>query len=227
MTAHLAFFDFCRFNINHDEDLIQYFVSSFSVLQDSAKLWNRYGAKGEGVAVVFDTKRMGPDSSEDASYHIAKVTYTYAEQAELLRVLISATRSVLEPYINHFGYNLYDGMVRVLAVKLCSHLMHHSISLKDERWNVEREWRMVFLLSNDSRETSRVRARSDGRPYIDIPVGSANPGDTRMPIVKVIGGCSADCAVIRATLDKHGYAYVPVESSAMTRAFLNHIANRS
>jgi hypothetical protein len=222
------FFDFCRFNLNyHADNAIQYFVSSFSVLQDSAKLWNRYGTSGDGVAVVFDTKRMGPDSSEDASYHIAKVTYTLGEKAELLRALIAATRTVLVPYINRYGYDIHDVNVQVLAVKLCSHLMHHSISLKDESWSVEREWRTVFLLGDDPHEKERVGVRSDGRPYIDIPVRSANPDDTRMPIVKVIAGCSADSRLIRATLDNCGYSHVKVERSAMTSAFLAQVAERS
>jgi hypothetical protein len=222
------FFNFCRFNLSyHDDDAIQYFVSSFSVLQDSAKLWNRYGTKGDGVAVVFDTKHMGPDSSDDASYHIAKVTYTGSEQTELLRVLIAATRTVLVPYINRFGCDIDDGAVQVLAIKLCSHLIHHSISLKDESWSVEREWRTVFLLSDDPNERARVGVRSDGRPYIDIAVRSANPDDTRMPIIKVIAGCSADMTLIRATLDNFGYGHVMLERSAMTGAFLAQVANRS
>src|SRR5262249_45090669 len=110
------FFDYCKFIFNyHDDNAIQYFVSSFSVLRDSAKLWNRYGDKGAGVAIVFDAKRMGSDPGDQLGFHIARITYTTREQTELLLPLITAVKTVLVPYVERFGYDVRDVAVQMLA----------------------------------------------------------------------------------------------------------------
>jgi len=223
------FFDYCKFVLNyHDDNAIQYFVSSFSVLLDSAKLWNRYGDKGDGVAIVFDAKRMGSDPGGQLGFHIARVAYTVCEQTDLLLPLITAAKTVLVPYVERFGYDVRDVAIQMLAAKLCSHLNHHSISLKDETWSIEREWRTVFsLMGNEQEEQkARVAVRSDGRPYVDVPVRSADPYELRMPILKVTAGCSADTQLIRATLDAFGYQNVVVEGSVFTSDLLSRVAGR-
>src|SRR5207253_3054916 len=63
------FFDFCKFHFTEiDDDAIQYFVSSFSVLSDDANLWARYGVRGRGVALMFATRRMGATAQESSPY---------------------------------------------------------------------------------------------------------------------------------------------------------------
>lgn len=207
------FFDFCRLAFNEqDDNAIQYFVSSFSDLADSSELWSRYGDRGAGVAITFDTKRMGADVSEPFPYFIGRVTYTPAEQAELLSQFVEGAKSVLGTYVGRYGYDVRDVMVQILAAKLCSHLNHHSIALKNEKWSVEREWRTVFsLLRNDTNERKAlVAVRPDGRPYVDVSVRSVEPDEVRMPITAVTVGTSADRRMIRSTLDGLGYRHVEV-----------------
>lgn len=207
------FFDYCRYLFNEvDDTAIQYFVSSFSANDDSPELWAGYGAGGRGVAIVFDTTRMGADASETFPYHIARVNYTESEQLQLLAPLVYAVRKQLSAYIRRAGYDLNDPVARVAAAKLCSHLNHHSISLKERKWKVEREWRTIFsLLKNDSEERrARVKLRADGKPFIDVPVVGVEPEDGRLPIVRVRAGAATDVSAIRQVLDRFRYQDVSI-----------------
>jgi hypothetical protein len=155
---------------------------------------------------------MGSERSERLNYHIGRVTYSPAEQAALLDPLFSATKCVLDRYTRQYGYDVRDVAVQMLSAKLCSHLVHHSIALKNEEWGVEQEWRTVFsLLINDSDERkARVALRSDGRPFVDVRIRSTEPDEDRMPVVRVTAGVHADTQAIRDTLDRFGYQHVAV-----------------
>jgi len=210
------FFDFCRFAFNEQDDhTIQYFLTSFSVLTDFPELWRRYGANGCGVAISFTTRRMSSDLSEQFSYHIGRITYSRDEQIALLSPLLQGAKEVLARYIATHGYDLLDPTIQRFSAQLCSHLAHHSIALKHEKWRIEQEWRTVLsVLANDTDEhKARVAIRGDGRPFVDVRVRSVEPDDDRMPIVKVVAGVNADASMIRATLDNSGYAHVQVVRS--------------
>lgn len=212
-----SFFDYCRFAFNEQDDTaIQYFVSSFSELHDDAELWDRYGCSGAGVAITFDTHRMGADPAEPFIYYIARVTYTPEEQSRLLLPLIEGARTVLKEYILRHGYDVRDVAIQFAAAKLCSHLNHHSISLKSETWSVEREWRTVFsILQNDPEERkTRVNLRPDGRPCVDVSIRSVEPEEVRMPIVRVAIGATADDRAVRSILNEYGYQDIEVKHSA-------------
>jgi hypothetical protein len=105
----------------------------------------------------------------------------------------------------------------MFAIKLCSHLNHHCISLKNQDWRVEQEWRTVFtLLSNDQDERkARVQLRPDGRPYVDVRILGVEPDDVRLPITTVIAGVHADPRAIRHMLDQFGYEDVAVIHSGV------------
>ncbi len=110
-----------------------------------------------------------------------------------------------------------DVAVQQLAAQLCSHLNHHSISLKNAEWSTEREWRTIFsVLSNESEDRkARIKVRSDGRPYVDVPVRSVDPDDTRLPIIRVTAGADADVQRIRQMLADFSYGSVPIGRSAV------------
>jgi hypothetical protein len=77
-----GFFDYSRFLFNEvGDDAIQCFVTSFSMLTDAADLWARYGARCSGVAISFDTHRMGAKKNEPAPYYVGRITYTAEEQS--------------------------------------------------------------------------------------------------------------------------------------------------
>lgn len=211
------FFHYCRFAAHENADLVQYFLSSFSVLPDDAELWRRYGDRGTGVAIAFDTRRMGSEVTEPYSYHIGRVTYRPAEQLELISALFEATKTVLRDYVQRHGYDVRDAAVQMLAVKLGAHLVHHAVALKSAEWNMEQEWRTVFsLLDNDPAERhARVQFRSDGRPFVDVRVRSTEPDSERMPIVRVLVGQFRDSSRVRAVLDSSGYEDVPVVRSSV------------
>lgn len=216
--AGSSFFDYSRFLFNKvDDTAIQYFVTSFSVLPDSPELWARYAVSGAGVAITFDVSRMGAEASEPFPYHVGRVTYTQPDQLRLISPLVEAAKTVLIRYSSRYGYDVRDIAVQMLAAKLCSHLNHHSISLKNEEWRDEREWRTVFsVLCNESdQRKSRIKLGSDRRPYVDVPVLTAEPDDTRLPIVSVTSGPSADAVKIRHILDQCGYSYVTIRQSAV------------
>lgn len=221
-TSH--FFDYSRFFFNELDDLaIQYFVTSFSELSDSADLWARYGGRGAGVAITFDTARMGASATEPAPYYIGRVTYTADEQRMLLAPLVEAAKVVISRYIKRHGYDVRDVAVQMLAAKLCSHLNHHSISLKDSvPWSVEHEWRTVFsVLANDPIDRqARVQRWPDGKPFVDVPVHSVQPYDPRMPIATVTVGSATDVSRAESILHTHGYTQVVVRVSRITAADL-------
>jgi hypothetical protein len=212
-----GFFDYSRFLFNEvGDDAIQCFVTSFSVLTDAADLWARYGAECAGVAISFDTRRFGAKKTEPAPYYVGRVTYSAEEQRVLLEPLVAATKLVVARYVDHYGYDVRDVAVQILAAKLCSHLNHHSISLKSfHPWHVEREWRTVFtVLANDSDERKElIRLRDDGRPFVDIPVLSVDPDETRMPISAITIGSAADESKIRTALHRYGYDHVEIRQS--------------
>lgn len=216
------FFDYCRFLFNEvDDETIQYFVTSFSSLPDSPELWARYGVRGAGVAINFDTSRMGARLTEPAPYYIGAITYTSSEQRELVEPLVEAAKVTVSRYIAKHGYDVQDGAVQLLAAKLCSHLNHHSISLKvHDPWHVEQEWRTVFsLLQNDMpARKARVQFRPDGRPFVDVPVLAVEPDELRMPILSVTAGILADQSRIAAILRRYGYSHVHVGVSVVAEA---------
>jgi|GEM_PF-4398323 len=216
--ATSPFFDYCRFLFGEvDDTAIQYFVTSFSVLSDSAEMWARYADGGAGVAIAFDVRRMGALVGEKDPYYIGRVTYTAAEQLELINPLVEAARSVLRRYSSKYGYDVRDVAVQMLAAKLCSHLNHHSISLKDEDWSSEREWRTVFsVLKNDPPERKgRIHFRADGRPYVDVKVMSVEPDDIRLPIAAISVGPIADAMKIERLLRQWRYDSVEVRRSVI------------
>jgi len=214
-----AFFDYCRFFFNEvGDDAIQYFVTSFSALPDSPDLWARYGVRGAGVAITFDTLRMGAAPNDSGPYYIGRVTYSAEDQLELISPLIAAAKIVASRYIARHGYDVRDVAVQALAAKLCSNLNHHSISLKDhDPWQVEEEWRTVFsVLQNDSRDRKdRVQRGSDGRPFVDVPVLTVDPNRSHMPIAMVTVGTAAERLDVEAVLRRHGYGHVAVGKSAI------------
>ncbi|MEA2165046.1 MAG: hypothetical protein QOK37_3173 [Thermoanaerobaculia bacterium] len=211
-----GFFDYCRFAFNEQDDTaIQYFVSSFSELDDDHELWRRYG-RGKSVVMRFATHRMGADPAEPFTYYMARVTYSPREQSQLLSPLIYGARMVVASYVREYGYDLRDDLaIQAAAAKLCSHLNHHSISLKDETWSVEHEWRAVFsLLGNDPAERkNRVKLRDDGRPYVDVSIRSVEPDDVHMPLLSVtLSACTAKDD-IRDKLSEYGYQNVEVKQT--------------
>ncbi len=116
--ATSEFFDYCRFFFNEiDDSAIQYFVSSFSSLRDSVKLWSRYGSKGKGVAIGFETGRMEGEPSDPSSFFVARVTYTPSQQIDLLSPLLFAAKKVLSSYIARFGYDVCDAAIQMFASK--------------------------------------------------------------------------------------------------------------
>ena len=219
-----GFFDYCRFLFNEVGDVaIQCFLTSFSTLPDSPDLWARYGARCSDVAICFDTRRMGATATDTAPYYIGRVTYTTEEQRELVSPLVDAAKAVVSRYVRRYGYDVRDVAIQVLAARLCAHLNHHCISLKDfNPWHVEREWRTVFsVLANDPEtRKARVKFRNDGRPFVDVPVLSVEPHDGRMPISAITVGSSADVGGVEAALRRHGYERVVVRQSLILEADL-------
>jgi hypothetical protein len=216
--AASPFFDYCRFLFAEvDDTAIQYFVTSFSVLSDCAEMWARYGGSGAGVAIAFDVRRMGAPTPEVDPYHIGRVTYTAAEQLELISPLVDAARNVLLQYTDKYTYDVRDVVVQILAAKLCSHLNHHSISLKNEAWSSEQEWRTIFsvLRIDPPDRKARIKLRSDGRPYVDVEVRSVEPDDIRLPIVSVTVGASANATKVTSLLKRWRYDKVTVRQSVI------------
>jgi Protein of unknown function (DUF2971) len=211
-----GFFDFVRFAARENAESVQYFLSSFSVLHDDAELWRRYGDNACGVAIVFDTRRMGAEREEPYIYHIGRVTYTPAEQTELLASLFTAAKTILAKYIVRHGYDVRDVAVQMLAAKLGSSLVHHGVALKSEEWSVEQEWRTVFslLANDDAHRHARVQRRWDGRPYVDIRIRSTEP-DEEMPIIKVVVGVHGNEIAVRDVLNSCGYNNVPIVRSSV------------
>jgi hypothetical protein len=221
------FFDYCRFAFNeHDDSAIQYFVSSFSALDDSAELWRRYGSEGAGVAIRFDTARLAAHPDEPYTYYVAKVTYSDAEQMQLLEPSVRAAKTALTRYVERFGYDVRDVTIQMFAANLCSMLNHHSISLKDSSWSMEQEWRTVFsVLANDSEERkARIQLRPDGRPYVDVEIRSVAPEGLLMPLLRVSAGSKADASAVREILSELGYGHVEVGRSTVTAVEFNPVA---
>lgn len=151
------------------------FVLSFSEAADAITLWSEFGEE-TGYNLAFDGRELLRDiEAEQKIYCHGRVLYSHERQLELIRTLFEKT--IPEKTGSTFQDILQEGSGPVFEMychKLRSALNIYAMFFKQEEFQAEKEYRIVFKISAKSQIHYRIK---EGfiTPYIEVTAGSALP----------------------------------------------------
>lgn len=137
-----------HFNNFDSKHVLDTYVLCFSKFEESdfdgsLSMWRGYGANGEGIAFVIDTKNIAPN--EDSPILLASVNYsTREERLEWIRNKIENLANLLT------SIKRTDDILNSVAWYWIERLKVFSLFTKHIGFKDEREWRFVYLNDRDS-----------------------------------------------------------------------------
>lgn len=146
----LSFFD-AHFNSFYKNYALDTYISCFSLhdekdMDGSLSMWRGYGANGNGVAFIIDTKKL----ESQAASPIALSSINYATTEERVK-WIKEKLNLLAKLIETHGTS--DDVLDNAAWNWVERLRVFSLLTKHKGFEDEKEWRFVYFKDRDKEES--------------------------------------------------------------------------
>ncbi len=174
--------------LSHLHSYIEVFVSCFSSEQDQLSQWRAYGKSG-GLSIGFDAVKFNElISGQPGKLALVQVSYSATEHTRRIYGLV---KSWLSMYLEAFE-NDARTKPHVESTLFAQSFAWHAISMKDEAFAEEKEWRLVWVRPRlpqtlpDEPFTVNFRvANHMAVPYIRFQPRNAEGKLVRLPIKSV------------------------------------------
>jgi hypothetical protein len=213
---------FCEELANEEEldkikKLFEFYSVSFGV-KDDTKQWKKYADEGRGIALglapAFFKPLMAENPKPEEHIFLGKVVYGDAQaRARHSPVIDEAIDTIRR---TQKAGSIKDGkearvFFQQMAAEMTVETLWNSVTTKDSSWSHQNETRLLALnyLNNP-----RLKIHdADKKPRLELPQPLL-----KQNITEVMVGPNADAGAevrVRAFLDRHGLAHVPVRRALM------------
>jgi Protein of unknown function (DUF2971) len=189
-----------------------WYACSLTHSEDDFYHWQNYGDDHRGVAIGFDFKELVRFLSPSAIDRIfpSKIIYESQEAINFCSLIIDIG-------LSHFGEDYCDVDNDVDAAKAFldawgRHADPFSIIFKDEKFAVEKEWRLGRHIGSAT-ESDKPSFSGDGKKRWLIARGTSSDSSYNcLPIMKVIVGdkCSETADTVRNFLDQYDHTQAEI-----------------
>ena len=217
------------------QEVSQYFLMCFTLLDDDLNQWCRYADDARGVCIGFDLNGLRPPAIADTLVTFAPCVYTEPEKFHLLNQLIAdfearhqqtlAMFTDKQQLANHwanFQINNPNATRREFQSQYPERLIYDSVNklrydfirlcchFKNKFFQSEGEWRLVLphLRKNDFKKT--IVREVAGRVHAEFTF----EGYEKLPITSVRLGAGTDEIQVRQILEAGNYN-VPITRSSI------------
>jgi len=181
-------------------ELSTVFALSFSADGDERGMWRLYADRGTGFSFGIPAFKL----AQPWGGYLIRCNYSGDDLDAFCVRALAKIREVFLADVSAGRTGTYDAY----AALFFSHVVWFGPIFKHKVWSDEQEWRVVYI-----RPSQHHKQRSDGRPYIEIPV----PEDGRLPIGAVCAGPNCDqqgtVRPLRELMNKSGYGAVLIYNS--------------
>jgi hypothetical protein len=186
------------------------YLTCFTEISDSLVLWNMYTPDSNGIAIEFDSIRLGAFARN--AHQLTRVCYHPETQVSMMQVhLKSWVKIVEDSYGCHGG--LLSRIINDMMHDLVARIYCYLPAIKSPAYDHEREWRLISYVTDNRRPSFRCSATCV-IPYVEVQIGD------KLPVSGLIIGPNCDHPErIRLSLEmvmaKAGYDPVPIRTSTV------------
>lgn len=217
---------FCE-ELTNEEDLqrikklFEFYSVSFGE-KDDAKQWEKYADGGRGISLGLAPAFFKPVSTEapmaEEQVFLGKVVYgdaqARARHSQVIDEAIDTIKKTQKAGSIKDGQEA-RGFFQHMAAEMTVETLWNSVTTKHSAWRHQNETRLLAL--NNLKDPRLKIYNADKRPRLELPQPLLKQNITEV-VVGPNAGAGAEMRV-RAFLDSHGLAHVPV-----TRAFMPVLA---
>lgn len=199
--------------INKIKQLFEFYSISFGI-RDDIKQWEKYADAGRGIALglapAFFKPLMTAHPKPEEKIFLGKVVYGDAQaRARHSQVINEAIDT-----IKRTAGTIKDGQqarlfFQHMAAEMRVETLWNSVTTKDNSWSHQNETRLLAL--NNLKDPQLTIHNAPAKPRLELPQPLL-----KQSITEVMIGPYADAGAeirVRAFLDRHGLAHVPVTHS--------------
>ncbi len=213
---------FCEELANADElqkikKLFEFYSVSFGV-KDDTKQWEKYAKGGRGIALglapAFFKPLMTASPKPEETIFLGKVVYGDAQaRARHSQVIDEAIDTIKRTQKAGSIKNGQEARIffQHMAAEMTVETLWNSVTTKDSSWSHQNETRLLAL--NNLKNPSVKIHNADKTPRLELPQPFL-----KQNLTEVMVGPNADGGAkirVRAFLDSHGLAHVPVTRALM------------
>lgn len=204
---------------NVTRNRLEVYAFSMCGVPDLLSQWRAYGAHGDGFAIGFSRESLCRSLRTSIIQYLVPVRYGRTEadthlDEELNQLSGALAEAILAAPRDILSRERLTALAERLTSVIPFEIIRWQATFKNEAFAEEREWRLVQIISPETRapEVKFRSARARLIPYIEMSFNRP------LPVTRIICGPTAEKDVtarsIRFFLEAHGYN-VPVESSTV------------
>lgn len=146
-------------------DILSCLVSCLSRKHDFPVMWEEYAVHGSGLCIGFHPAALSkiPDT------RLVDVRYVDDDAKSIVNKIVDEISKEIQQ--NDYNYNLIEGNHKTIEFMLCmADILHVMVTLKDTKWYLEDEVRLVYPRLTAFLDTFTNRRNTVVR-YCDVPFG--------------------------------------------------------